>query len=332
MKLADVVAAQGVRIPGRGVDAPLHWHSDAIRLQVLESQVIDATNVYRMLNADRRPWDLYELPCAAPPYDDVMVEYLQSNGRTVGLQGSAQTGPFFTHMLVGDKAPGKNGFRMLRPRSGEPMLQLPLWLSDNLPDQAAWDRVRWTWHVQMLQDGHDRAWGPLSYMYAALDEGGRLLDLGWSLTVQLAGGEDVEEATLQLTSQPFRVFMMTMSLMQCTNIETVYVDQPAALGKKHRKRGKLRPGQELVRYQVLKVRQSAKQVARHGGPALSADLGAFHGVRAGFHHYGNCCPGVHAPKGLLFGKYEGRVWVPSHMRGDPDHGVIEKTYEVEAQE
>lgn len=326
MKLADVIAAQGVRVPGLGTNAPLHAHSDEIRLEVLECHVIDATNVYKTCRGDGE-WDLYALPCAAPPYDDVLVEYLQDNGRRMGLQGKAERGPFITHMMTPDKKEGANGFRLLRPRSGKPATRTPLWLSDNLPDSRAWSRVQWTWHITVLQDGHGRVWGPLCYIYGALDEGGRLLDLGWTLNVDPVG-KNIEEATTQLTAQPFRVFMLAMTLMQCANIETVWVSQPAALARKHRKKGHLLPGQELVRYQVLKVRRSKAQVARYGGPALTSDLGAFHTVHAGFHHYGNCCPGVHAPKGLLFGKYEGRVWVPSHSRGNPDRGVIEKTYEV----
>jgi hypothetical protein len=328
MRLTDTVVAQGVRVPGRGVGAPLHVHSDGIRLQVLESHVFDATNVYRMIAGDSRPWDMYELPCGSPPYDDVMVEYLQHNGRVTGLQGTAQQGPFFTQMLVKDSTVGANGFTMLRPRAGEPLGRLPLWFSENMPDQEAWDRARWTWHIQLLQDGHGRAWGPMSYIYAALDENGRLLDVGWRLAVQPVG-ESIEEAIQTLTAGPVRVFMMTMSLLHCSNIETVYVDPPAALSKKHRKKGKLLPGQDLVRYEVLKVRRSPKQVARSGGPVLSSDLGAFHDVRAGFHHYGDCCPGVHSPKGLYFGKHTCRIWVPSYMRGDPDQGAIEKTYKMD---
>jgi hypothetical protein len=45
-------------------------------------------------------------------------------------------------------------------------------------------------------------------------------------------------------------------------------------------------------------------------------------VRGHWAHYGDCCPGRHDPRGLLFGKYTGRVRKEIHTRGSSDHGKV----------
>lgn len=48
------------------------------------------------------------------------------------------------------------------------------------------------------------------------------------------------------------------------------------------------------------------------------------------HHYGDCCPGRHEPRGLLFGERTGRVWVPQHARGDAEMGTTRQTFHLHA--
>ena len=37
-------------------------------------------------------------------------------------------------------------------------------------------------------------------------------------------------------------------------------------------------------------------------------------------------------KGLLFGRYAGRFFIPPHLRGDEKNGIVEKDYAVAAPE
>lgn len=333
MRLAD-------RILNDGVHKPEHWAATrqpervtlAVQSDVRLSRVVEATNVYRYCR-EQEATDLYELPCAAPPHDVMFVEWMQQNGRRLGTLGIIRHGPFRIGMQQPSDVVGANGYRQLMPAGANLTDRelhayrdtIPMWLSDNLPGQAAWDGIRWIWGVGVFQEDNGRAFGPLATVSAALDEWGRLVDVAWRVHMPVKGGAAVDPLTLH----PFQIFMMTMNFMQCANIETTYVDPPAALSRKHRKKGHLKPGQDLIRYHVLKVKSSGARTRNRGRPGPSQDLMAFHSVRAEFHHYGDCCPGLHPPKGLAFGKLTGRFWVPSHVRGNPERGVVDKDFTID---
>jgi len=74
-------------------------------------------------------------------------------------------------------------------------------------------------------------------------------------------------------------------------------------------------------YHVLKVKvfeEFRKRYSLHGGGSHSAPR--LHEVRANWAYY--------APDRPLFGKVVGMVFRSSHLRGNPDLGVVEKEYEV----
>lgn len=70
--------------------------------------------------------------------------------------------------------------------------------------------------------------------------------------------------------------------------------------------------------------------SRKSGHASGMPYGAMPltNVRGHYSHFGNCCPGIHEPKGLAFGRLTGRFWVPSFARGDEANGSVVKTYEL----
>jgi hypothetical protein len=331
MRLADKMLNSGLRTPTVGNH---NWEENmqAILSDVRLSRIVDATNVYRYCR-EQEPSDLYELPCGAPPHDVMFVEWLQSNGRRLGALGVARTGPFHIGLRTPSGVVGANGLRHLLKVETELTKQLgpapkeivPMWLSDNLPDQATWDRIRWVWGIGIFEDDGSQAFGPLARISAALDQWGRLVDVTWQLHVNMGQGTNIDPITLH----PFQIFMTTINFMQCANIETVYVDPPAALSRKHRKKGRLKPGQDLSRYYVLKVKPSGAKTRARSRSGPPQDLTAFHSVRGEFHHYGDCCPGLHPPKGLAFGKITGRFWVPAHVRGNPERGVVEKDFTID---
>jgi hypothetical protein len=332
MRVADLILSHGVRMPpgvfpGQPDMAEIErTMSDSVRDLILTAPVIVATNVYEYCRTITDELDLYaDLPCAAPPFDEVWLEYNQRNGIQVGLEArasNANAGRF----IVGQPKPvevGSNGYTRLSPYPGEP--DLGMWLSDNLPDQAAWDQVRWLWTVHFYQsDGRRWVFGPLTTLSAALDEWGALLDLTYQFLVP-AGVTDA--SVLQaMALTPMQIFLTTINLMQCANVRTVYVDPPAALSRKHRRKGHL--NRDLVRYGVLQLGwEGPAERSRHRSKPSQGVVGS-HIVRGSIHHYGNCCPRRHPPKGLYFGKYEGRIWVPHHDRGNPGRGVIVSDFEI----
>lgn len=74
------------------------------------------------------------------------------------------------------------------------------------------------------------------------------------------------------------------------------------------------------RYHVLVVRPPG---ARADAPAQEIGVMPRHVCRGHFAEYG---PDFN--KGLLFGKYAGRFYVPPHLKGDAKNGTVEKDYAV----
>lgn len=84
-----------------------------------------------------------------------------------------------------------------------------------------------------------------------------------------------------------------------------------------------REGTTPYTYHILKVKafeEFRKKYAFHGGGSHVAPR--LHEVRANWAYY--------APDKPLFGKVVGMVWRTSHLRGNPDRGVVEKEYHVDA--
>lgn len=328
MKLADLILNKGLTDPDEWARTGHRGEAEvSVQAAVRAATIVEATNVYRYCR-EMPPTELYDLPCGAPPHDMMFVEWNQNNGRRLGTLGMIRNGPFRIGLQVPSEVIGSNGFRNLRPPDfdlSNVREAIPMWVSDNMPDQAMWDRVRWVWGVGVFQEDRGQVVGPLATMRGALDQWGRLLDCVYEVHIDTKRGIDLDSLTLH----PFAIFLTTMNFMQCANIELTYVEPPAALSRKHRKRGKLQPGQDLVRYHTLQIRPAGAGTRNRGRSGPSRDLVAFHPVRGEFHHYGDCCPGLHPPKGLLFGKLTGRFWVPAHVRGNPERGAIKQDFVVE---
>lgn len=106
-------------------------------------------------------------------------------------------------------------------------------------------------------------------------------------------------------------------LLSCKNVSL----ESRQLDRKQVKLATKRYGDGGYKYHVLVVRPpSAKSSS---GPAQEIGVMPRHVCRGHFAEYG--------PKygrGLLFGKYEGRFFIPPHMKGSANRGVVEKDYEV----
>lgn len=104
-------------------------------------------------------------------------------------------------------------------------------------------------------------------------------------------------------------------LMSCKNISTEVIKAPEALNKKRRKNGK----QEIFDYHVLNVVvPSQKRGYREQSKPLSHV--SVHLCRGHFKEYTEDHP--------LFGRYTGRWWWQSAVRGSKDEGIIMKDYKV----
>lgn len=107
----------------------------------------------------------------------------------------------------------------------------------------------------------------------------------------------------------------TTVVMSCKNVELV--DQPTRPAKKEKGKDKMK---KYV-FKTLVVRPIGKRKRRAGKEEEST------GPRKRLHLVAGHMANYEKGKGL-FGKYHGRFYFPSHMRGSSEHGIIFKDYEV----
>jgi hypothetical protein len=109
--------------------------------------------------------------------------------------------------------------------------------------------------------------------------------------------------------------MLTISFMHCRNV-VMRRNEPAA-GRK--KRSLASYGVEPVRYHTLEI-QAMRDVLRREGGMMTVGLPrALHICRGHFKTYQD--------QGL-FGKHRGTFWVPMHLRGTAEEGIVKKEYRV----
>lgn len=159
-----------------------------------------------------------------------------------------------------------------------------------------------------------------------LDEGGRILD-DMKRVYTTTFSKDEYDSRIEYLSPVYLakqlVFVLkTIGLLhEKAEIEEVV----PRLSRQARRLAKRQGKPEPKPFYLLKVREKATKRVTVGDIARSEDEAAAkraHQVRGHFRVYGQ------AGRGLLFGKYEKTVWVPSHVRGDKEQGELDKGYEA----
>jgi hypothetical protein len=110
----------------------------------------------------------------------------------------------------------------------------------------------------------------------------------------------------------------TLELLSCKNVSL----EPRDNDPKQVRRAEKRHGinSHGYRYHVLVVRPPG---ARHDAPSQEIGTMPRHVCRGHFAEYG-----PEFNKGLLFGKYSGRFYVPPHLKGRTENGEVAKDYAI----
>lgn len=139
-----------------------------------------------------------------------------------------------------------------------------------------------------------------------------------------------QDAIDAITTNSLPAFM-TLSLLHCRNVEVVEHQAKQAKGRKMEKELKfLKPHQSLKKHYTLKVSPVSKQYRSKPSSEWKGEPRkemAWHQVPGQFRQYGGTYPDGR-PRGLLFGKWTGLFWVPSHERGKREGGEITHDYRV----
>jgi hypothetical protein len=111
-----------------------------------------------------------------------------------------------------------------------------------------------------------------------------------------------------------------LRLLSCANVRL----QPHDNEPKQVRRAIKRHGgnADSYRYHTLVVRPPG---AHKDSPAQEIGIMPRHVCRGHFAEYG-----PEFNKGLLFGRYSGRFYIPPHLKGDKKNGVVEKDYAIPA--
>lgn len=174
-----------------------------------------------------------------------------------------------------------------------------------------WDRVRWWVGTFLWVGGHSRSLGafkvtgPVHFWEYAIYEDGAPADLRWVNLSPDYPMENWDTASL--------VLLGTLNFLACRNVELVEPQRPRAERRRIAATG--------VTVKTLNVYPMGRST--RGGAGNQSWGVPLTSVRGSFHHYG--------PKygrGLLFGKHEGKFWVPQHARGDAQNGRVEKDYRL----
>lgn len=179
-------------------------------------------------------------------------------------------------------------------------------------ESVDWADVKWKLGTLIFVGGRSKTsgpfptTGPLHLWQYAIGADGTPLDLHWTHLVPKYPLEHWNTAQL--------VFLGALNFLNCRNVEIVEPRRSRAeVRRLHR------TGVTVHTINVFPVGRSARSTGRgyHSGVPL-------HPVRGHFANYGEQYGG----RGLLFGKYAGRFWIPQYAKGAKEFGEMESDYKL----
>ncbi len=277
---------------------------------VRDAVLIDVQSVYDRWMSLGKGNDLYEM-ILSPPWPNAVLLYNNDAGNVWAM-----------HMIGSDIR--EAGWAETRGDTKENLLEELQWQPQPPADHVIeWDRVRWVYSVQvyvggMGQHGKDgRALsgpvsvptlGPLMIWRVAVYDDGTAADMHWS--------HIVPEVPMHKFNNALGVLTETLNMCNCVNVSVAYPDRPMPRPQRRRLD---RMG---VRFSEIHIKPASKSY-QGKGQALSDMSTALHGVRGHYATYGK------DGRGLLFGKYSGRFWIPPHIRGSKENGEVVQSYVTE---
>ena len=274
-------------------------------------------------------------PSARPAFDRMFIECssltamteLVAIGGMVQLNGAQTAADAFCDRLLGE---AKRGIITQRIEGSDTPVS---WTEDEVNAFRTTDHVAIHPYVYR-EDG--KVFGPTGVSFYFLDPVthtvAQLRSVSDQKNVPLACSfpwqtwsfmaDDVEEAQA-LASQTQDVVLalcvQSIALLNCSNVQYVEAGVTNSdVGKKERRHKRL----AQCRFHVLKVKVGTELRAIREHHETGDGHRPLHMVRGHFRDYSKG-PG-------LFGKYKKpAVWVPAHLRGHADHGIVTRDYQLE---
>lgn len=308
ISLYDRIMTHGIGISAEVSTAESRRVSDMIMDTLRGSVVFRIQNVadyfYRNSRRDIDDWRIGEdFPNIAPPYPNYFMEYR--------LRRDCLP-------MLGSEIPHAIG--VLTVASDVSQVTLPVF-------RAALDQ---RWEMQSLvftQMRRDEVVIPQIAVLSRLDSNGRPIE-----DEQMGGivGRDYDR---YLENRPFtdeefasfsafaRLFyypaLLANTFLHCRGVEIIQETPDQGLSRVYQRRHQ-RP---LVRFHVLNIRPMQEVIRREGGLESAGLSRALHIVRGHFADY-------REGRGL-FGRHHALVWMPAHLKGSIQQGIVTKDYDVQ---
>lgn len=265
--------------------------------------IVDCSAILQSLVASQKEVRYYEdNPCIMPPWESAAFCYENTHGNVIIMHA------FDTTEVHREEAEINNHLRAAGRRA-------PAW--DDANAECDWDRVERIYNVFIYVGGQTHGKpigtsGPMHCWQLAIYEDGEPADLHW---VQL-----LPEYRMDNWDMAFATLLRSLNFLNASNVEAV---------EPRRQRGERRRLERLgVSVRTINVFPAGRSSR---GAKRDEPLGVpLRDIRGHYAHYGQCC-NHHDRKGLLFGKIEGRFWIPAHAVGSKDLGEYHHDYKLEVQ-
>lgn len=274
---------------------------------------IDNVTEYLFAGTDQEIWTAKDFPNQAPPFPVIWFESVSPT--FILSKNPSERAVAIKRQLVAEgmdeRKPLDRGYGVLFVSAGR----------DDDPPES-----RWEIHMHYFRHEHGGVVGPIAEFRQVISEQGEPFDEGevvidGSIAESMSRfdqpGEPFGQAAVNALSPVFFPVRLAISFMHCKNVKV-----EEQLPSRQIRRAAERKGDPIERYIVLDI-MPMREVLRTEGRSESVGLQrALHICRGHFSTYTEERP--------LFGKYAGRFWIPSHVRGSADAGKIEKDYRVKA--
>jgi hypothetical protein len=264
--------------------------------KVVHTPIVNATEIFTSAMADKKPWNVYkDFDCIAPPWPGAFISFVNTFGNV------------FVSFMASLDVDSKET-RAVCKRT---------WEGDKPVD---WERVRWAITMLIWIGGNSNGKrfptrGPVYIERFLVYEDGSIADVQW---VEIEDGWHESEASLL----HLRVNLSTLDFMNCKNVDIV---ETAPRDRAQRRRLD-RMGPNGIRVSTVNVFSTGK--LRRGSTRINDSEGVpIRTVRGHFAKYGE-----KYGRQKLFGKLEGRFWVPKHAQGSKELGEIKSNYNLKTSE
>lgn len=287
--IAEVVAdirAGRVRHPAAFDEPGIVMSLKMLKLAQRPQPVVDCTAVFHA-QQQRSKVDLYgDYPSIVPPWEDALLCYENTFGNVLVLQ-------------------------MHRKDHDGSAIAHDDWVTSN---PVNWPRVRWIAATAIWVGGKSggqtiQTAGPCHMFRHAIRDDGAIEDINWIALLDRRGEQFATRRTVDTSEAeatweaPMVTVTAALNFLGATNVD---IAEPSRSRPQRRRLERIG-----VQVQTIVVRPPGKHRAKSAiVRPIGADEALLSPVRGHFSHYG---PAFN--RGLLFGKYAGKFWVGSHVRG-----------------